>query len=299
MIARVRRGARTKTTDAAAAADTVLRLAVLLQSGIAPAAAWRHLAETGDRAAVAVVARVEAGDSVADAMRAQTGAWGDVAAAWEIAAAVGAPLADTLRGIAAGLRDAHEAADDVRIALAEPAASARLMLTLPLVGLLLGTALGFDTLPILFGTPFGLAALVGGVVLLLGARRWTRVLVQRVQPAPGVPGLVSDLTAIALSGGASVDRARALVAESGHGAEHPATESALALSRSAGIPAVELLRASAAAERQSTRVAGRLRASRLASHLLLPLGVCTLPAFLLLGVAPLMLSVIGTTVVPL
>ena len=54
-----------------------------------------------------------------------------------------------LRGLAAALRDAQEAADDVRVALAEPAGTARLMGWLPLVAVGLGAALGFDT----FGDP--------------------------------------------------------------------------------------------------------------------------------------------------
>jgi tight adherence protein B len=46
-------------------------------------------------------------------------------------------------------------------------------------------------------------------------------------------------------------------------------------------------------------VQGRLRAAQLSSRLLLPLGACTLPAFLLLGVAPLMLSVLTSTPLPI
>ena len=72
------------------------------------------------------------------------------------------------------------------------------------------------------------------------------------------------------------------------------TDAVLALSRTAGVPAVELLRASASLARHRARVDGRLRAARLSSRLLLPLGVCTLPAFLLLGVAPMLLSVMST-----
>jgi tight adherence protein B len=71
-------------------------------------------------------------------------------------------------------------------------------------------------------------------------------------------------------------------------------DAVLALSRTAGVPAVELLRASAAHARQRSRIEGRLRAARLSSRLLIPLGVCTLPAFLLLGVAPMLLSVMST-----
>ncbi len=44
---------------------------------------------------------------------------------------------------------------------------------------------------------------------------------------------------------------------------------------------------------------GRLRAAKLSTRLLIPLGVCTLPAFLLLGVAPMLLSVLASTPLPL
>jgi tight adherence protein B len=73
----------------------------------------------------------------------------------------------------------------------------------------------------------------------------------------------------------------------------------LDLSRSAGVPAVELLRASSTLARHRARVDGRLRAARLSTRLLLPLGVCTLPAFLLLGVAPMLLSVMTSVPLPL
>ncbi|MGC5171487.1 type II secretion system F family protein [Microbacterium sp. DT81.1] len=291
------RRARSKEPAPASVADSVLRLAVLLQAGIVPAGAWRHLGESGDPAALRVVAGIAAGETVPEAILAGGGAWKDVAAAWEVATTVGAPLAESLRGLAEALRDAHEAADDVRIALAEPAGSARLMLWLPLVGVALGSALGFETLRVLVGGPLGWACLVGGVGLLLLARRWTASLVRKAQPPAFIPGLHAELVAIALSGGVSVERARRLVTAAPGSSPGPGDhiEPILALSRAAGVPAVELLRASAASARHAARTEGRLRASRLASKLLLPLGVCTLPAFLLLGVAPMMLSVLTTT----
>lgn len=132
-------------TSAVDAATSVQTLAVLLQAGAVPAAAWRHLADTGDTHAQAVVARLDAGVPLLEAIEAEGGAWIDLAAAWEIATTVGAPLAEVLRIIAETVRDAASAADDVRIALAEPAGTARLLLWMPLAGLLLGFALGFDT----------------------------------------------------------------------------------------------------------------------------------------------------------
>ncbi|MDY0910761.1 type II secretion system F family protein [Microbacterium sp. CFBP9034] len=304
-------GARVRGPKASAsdATETVLRLAVLLQAGMSPARAWSHLAASGDTPAARVVASMDDGMPLADAI-VQAGAvqpsqrapgasdetaraWREVAAAWRVATTVGAPLAESLRGLATALRDAQEAADDVRVALAEPAGTARLMGWLPLVAVGLGAALGFDTFAVLLGQPLGLVCLAAGVALIVGAQRWTAALVRRARMEGGIAGLESELLAIALSGGVSVERAIALVRAAGVTAD-PATEGVLALSRSAGVPAVELLRATSAFARHRARIEGRLRAARLSSRLLLPLGVCTLPAFLFLGVAPMMLSVMST-----
>ena len=54
----------------------------------------------------------------------------------------------------------------------------------------------------------------------------------------------------------------------------------------------------AALASEMVEIAGRTAAARLSSRLLLPLGACTLPAFLFLGVAPLILSVLSTTPLP-
>ncbi len=97
-----------------------------------------------------------------------------------------------------------------------------------------------------------------------------------------------------MSGGVSLDRATVIVEQATEASMDAESKAVLALSRTAGAPAVELLRASAALARHRARVDGRLSASRLSSRLLLPLGVCILPAFLLLGVAPMLLGVIAT-----
>jgi tight adherence protein B len=289
-------------------ATSVQTLAVLLEAGAVPLVAWRHLAETGDQQAAAVIARVDDGVPLIPAIEAEGGAWVDLAAAWEVATTVGAPLAAVLRMIAETLRDAGAAADDVRIALAEPAGTARLLLWLPLAGLLLGLALGFDTVGVVVHDPIGAACVVAGLLLVLAARLWTNRLLRRARPAPGTPGMTAELVAVALSGGVSIDRALRLVADSAASrlGDERRIRTVLDLSLAAGVPAGELLRASAAQERHRARIDGRLRASRLSTRLLIPLGVCTLPAFLLLGVAPLLLSVaplllsvLGSTPLPL
>lgn len=282
------------------AVDSVLTLAVLLQAGAIPVVAWRHLAATGDPVAAAVLARTDQGVPLVAAIEAQGGMWRELAAAWEIATTVGAPLAETLRAIAEALRDAASAADDMRVALAEPAGTARLLLWMPLAGLLLGAALGFDALGVIVGNPLGTACVAAGLLLVVAARLWTGRLLRRARPEPGTPGLAAELVAVGLTGGAPIDRAVELASETGvvDPAGRGRVQQVLELSRAAGVPAVELLRATAAQDRHRARVRGRLRAARLSTRLLLPLGVCTLPAFLLLGVAPLLLSVLAATPLP-
>ncbi|MDZ8171892.1 type II secretion system F family protein [Microbacterium xanthum] len=298
--------------DLADPAATVLRLAVMLQAGVSPARSWQLLADSGDEAARRVIVDVAAGLDLVSAIAAREpvparprrrrgpvarrDGWRDVAAAWQVATTVGAPLAESLRGLSTALRDAEEAADDVRVALAEPTSTARLMAWLPVVGVVLAACFGFDTFSALTRSPVGAACLAAGILLTLAAHRWNAALVRRAGGDPRIPGMTAELLAVALSGGVSVARARDLVDRARPGPAQSRDETAddaLALSQRAGVPAVDMLRAAAALARHRARVDGRLRAARLSARLLIPLGVCTLPAFLLLGVAPMMLGVLG------
>ncbi|MET3466982.1 type II secretion system F family protein [Microbacterium sp. 1262] len=294
---RWRRSAAESDAAAADVAPVLHRLAVLLEAGIAPDRAWEHLAASGDSAPRRVHERRRAGRPLADAIAAEEGAWREVAEAWQVATTVGAPLARTLRGMAEALRDAEAARDDIRVALAEPAATARLVGWLPLVAVALALLLGFDVLATL-QHPVGAACLVVGALLMVGAHVWTRRLVARARPAGGVPGMSAELLAVALSSGVSIGRAEEVLA-SVDVSPADADRDVLDLSTSAGVPAVDLLRATAELERHRARIEGRMRAAQLTSRLLLPLGVCTLPAFLLIGVAPMLLSAMTSTSVTL
>lgn len=294
------------------------RSGVAVRSGSATAGVVRAAEEAAQR-----------GESVADALAREArplgdpiaGAWLGLAAAWDTATRSGAPLAACLREFADSFREIGQLQRDVRVALAGPVATARMVLALPIVGLLFGTVLGFNTLATLFLTLPGLGCLLGGAVLLAAAGRWNRRLVARAQARDPTPGLGLDLMAIAMSGGGSVDRARLLVAETldrfgstgavagdlmgrggrGTGPAHTGepvadpVDRVLALATRAGVPAAELLRSEAEQLRRDARSAGQQRAATLSVTLMLPLGFCVLPAFMLVGVAPLLLSVLSST----
>lgn len=244
--------------------------------------------------------------------------WRQVACSWRVAETSGAPMADCLHALVGALRAADEARRDVRVALSGPRATSQVVLALPLVGLLFSLGLGFDTGAVLVGTPVGWACLVVAVGLVTLARRWNASLVRRARPSPRVPGLRPELLAVALSGGAAWSSGLAVVDEAvtscgvdgavpgprgGAGAvddgadlaERRRCELVLELSRRAGAPAGLLLRSEARELRSEARAAAQTAASRLGVTLMLPLGVCILPAFLVIGVVPLVVSLVSST----
>ena len=72
-------------------------------------------------------------------------------------------------------------------------------------------------------------------------------------------------------------------------------DAVIAVAARAGAPVAELLRAEAARRRRTARADGTAKAAALGVRLMLPLGVCVLPAFVLLGVVPLIVSVVTGT----
>jgi tight adherence protein B len=292
--ARPRAPARRRRGDVGQVARVVQRLAVLLSAGVPPLAAWGYLREGEVPAAVAAsdLPVPEAILAAAHAIpAAELSAWRGLAAAWAVASDAGAPLAPTLRMFAGSLRSLADTQRDIAVALASPRATARMVLVLPLLGVLFGVVLGFDTVHTLFGTPIGWGCLVVGGILLGLAGLWNRRLLRAAQPSNLTPGLGFDLVAIAVSGGAAFARARAsvdLALDRCGLALHDdvGIEQILDLSRRAGVPAAELLRAEAEEARRGARAEAQSKAAALAVRLMLPLGICVLPAFMVLGVLP-------------
>jgi tight adherence protein B len=307
------------------------RLAVLLAAGVPPTAAWRYLdagsphpivrravaaAEEGESVAAAIA--WAAGAGAADAAGARSGgsgtssadaagdpvtadAWRGLAAAWFVATESGSPLAQSLRDLAASFRSLGQTQRDLAVALAGPAATARMVMALPVIGVLFGMGLGFNTLQTLFTTLPGLVCFGVGAALMVLGGHWNRRMIRAAGPRNATPGLSIDLMAIAMTGGSSVDRARSIVGQASvdygvDGGEEGVIDDVLALAQRAGVPAAELLRSEAEQQRRQARSDGERAAAALAVWLMAPLGVCVLPAFMLVGVAPLLIAIVSSTV---
>ena len=297
--------------DLSSIAALVQRLGVLLAAGTAPGTAWGYLAEGG--IAESVARSSATGTAIPDAILVASSMlaererriWGAVAAAWAVATDAGAPLAPTLLELSNSIRDLAQSEREIAVALASPTATARLVLVLPIVGLVFGSLLGFNTLGTLFTTPLGWICVLLGGGLLFASSRWTKRMVRSARPRQHTPGLELDLLAIAVGGGGALDRARASVSAAlatyggGELEAESSMDAVLDLSRRAGVPAAALLRSEATEFRRNARAEVAERAQALSVRLMIPLGLCVLPAFMLLSVVPLFVAVLGSSSVRL
>ncbi|NLT25248.1 MAG: hypothetical protein GXX90_01120 [Microbacteriaceae bacterium] len=303
-----------ETTEAERVAATVERLATLLAGGSAPASVWPRLAafvrdeappgrRRGRRLVEPFEARVaraaRQGEDAAEACRAHPHhSWRALGATWRLAERTGAPLGPALHDLASAFRDLGQSDREVSVALAGPAAAARIVTALPVIGVGLGVLLGFDTLGVLVGGPVGWLLLAIGGACFAAGWWWNRRLVAAASRRPATPGFGLDLVAMGLHGGGAADAVLRRAAESlrefdlePSGIDRAAP--ILALAADAGVPAAGLLRAEAALERRRARTDAARKAARLGVQLMLPLGACILPAFLALGVAPLLVAVLA------
>lgn len=104
----------------------------------------------------------------------------DLARAWQVGTATGAPMADLLDQVAKALRADQSVERTVASELAGPRATGRVMAVLPLCGIGLGYVLGGDPLGFLVGSPLGWACLVGGSILAACGVLWIEWLARQV-----------------------------------------------------------------------------------------------------------------------
>ncbi|QNO37110.1 type II secretion system F family protein [Protaetiibacter sp. SSC-01] len=282
-------------------ADAVHRLAVLLAAGLEPMAALRLLDDSPQlTAAAARGSPLDAPETIVSATGGSTDevrrGWRYLAVCWAVATETGAPLAGVLERAAETLRALADADRQVDLALAGPLATARIVALLPLAGVALALLIGADPVGVVVGTVPGAVSAALGAAALAAGIRWNRRLVAAARVTDPLAGLGHELLALAMSGGAAPDAAQRRVerAAARCGLDAPVADARATLdfAARAGVPAAALLRAEAARARRRALADVLRRAALLGSRLLAPLGVCFLPAFVLLGVVPLMIGIL-------
>jgi tight adherence protein B len=288
-------------------AGVAARLAVFMGAGLSPARAWYELVDSDDGSPEAdlireVNSRVAAGESLvealADVVAADDDAWRVLAAVHTVAHDTGAPLGDALWALAAALGERFDAERSVRATILAPVYTQRLLMGLPLLGLLVSAALGVNAVGFLTSSALGWASLVLATVLMAGAWWWSRAMIRDALPGPGFLSPALDLLAIATSGGASPEVARRRVEEAlkRHNLSPPDSttfDTLPVLSRRVGIPLRALAVAEASWSRARVKADATERAAALSVKILLPLGSLVLPAFVIVGVIPVVFALLS------
>lgn len=245
----------------------------------------------------------------------------------------GAPLATSLERAAEHAEERIDALLGRQSALAAPRATGRILSWLPLLGLGLGVLMGSDPVGVLTGSILGALTGMLGLGLAFAGRRWTAALVHRaevesaasngVEQTSNVPpvdtALVLELLAAQLRAGLAPLAALGTLAEalnsralhtvcqrlqmgSGWGSAWSGSAAgtfgelrdALAPAYTGGAPSTALLLSLADAHRLSERRAAERAAGKLSVALVVPLGLCSLPAFICLGIVPILISLLPT-----
>lgn len=289
------------------AAAAAVQVSAMLRGGVAAGRVWSVLGgQQSHTPEFAMITRLmQQGHSAADAIsKLNDEAWRVFAVAWHVATVSGAPLAEALDRLSVALREIERVAERRSVLLAGPRATIRLVAGLPLVALALGTLLGANPFA-LFLTPFGLGLGLLGLGLLALGVWWARQMTNTLEASVWVAGLEYELVWVALAGGCSTQQAMRSVVSctdsyrarwvrlsvlGPHGAVRVLLQQAAAI----GSPAASMLLAEATAQRSQAMTEIERAAERLAIRVLLPVGLCVLPSFIVLGVVPVLISVMGT-----
>ena len=169
---------RRAAADRAAISAAVAALADEHAAGAGLGPAFRSAAPAAGRYGPALVEAALLADVGAEPQRALNDEplLAPLAVACALSTQSGASMTALLAGVRAELITDRDTRAAVRAAVAGPRASALLLAGLPVLGLLMGAALGADPARVLLHTPAGAAALTAGVLLNLLGLVWTLLL---------------------------------------------------------------------------------------------------------------------------
>lgn len=316
-----------------AVVEALRRWAGLLGAGMGAAQAWDAVAAAqpacarpGPECCVHHEARRRAEEERWDLPSATSaepadGDWPLAVACLRAGRGAGAAPGAVARRLAEALEAAVDAARARRSAAAGPRATARLLAWLPLGGLGMAWLLGTSPADLL-ASPLGWIVLVLGGLFTAAGWAWTRVVMRRAVRDPGEadPAVVVDVMAALLAAGRSLPGALDDVARALPGAQelrvvttlllwgrpwdeawapvadrpawHTLGERLQPLHRT-GMAGAGTLVETAAALRQHARREDERAAEELAVRLVVPLGLCQLPAFVCWGVVPMAIALLG------
>ncbi len=243
--------------------------------------------------------------------------------ACRLSGTTGAPLAHILDAVADGLEDAEAVEEARRIASEGSRMSTRILLAMPLMGVIAAQALGAEPLKQFVSGGIGTVLAIVGLTCMVSAYFLSRYLMERARGKEEAidPALACDLARAVLESGAAIpsvieslgeatrdDQLARIGRELRLGVsweraweERAIDQLALALHSAwvDGIAPDDLLSRTARQIRARRLAEARTRAEALGVTLVVPLGSLLLPAFLALGLGPIIVHLMGDGIIGL
>ena len=219
----------------------------------------------------------------------------------EVSRATGSAIASEVDQVASIYLQRERAIERIAVAQAGPRSSARLVIWLPVITLILAQLSGLEVIPAFTKNHLLVLSIGLGAFLLVIAKLVSSKLIKRATPVSENLGFYLLGVALACSGGISLHKAQntaldkykeiygllpsqkelQLCAEALHTATHT------------GARVGELLRANAESLQRESATRAEVKIEKLNVKLLLPLGLAVLPAFILIAVIPLTFSMLS------
>ena len=258
------------------------------------------------------LARVRHPEAAAQALR-------GMLIATQVATQVGAPLAEILNRVADGIAATLETAAKRHTAQVGPKATARLLGVLPLAALGMAQFIGVDVIDMAFRGGINTWVFVVGLALMVVGNLWSAAMIRKATgiTTPGLdPTLAMDIIAACQQNGVSLTSTLQAVSVASEEPDLAVVARMLLLGADwdeawaqadakwidlasvlqpaweEGASPVPLLVRGASRTRAAEIHQALDAAERLGVRLMIPLGVCLLPAFFALGIVPVVVSTI-------
>jgi len=220
---------------------------------------------------------------------------------WALATRLGGSVSSAIETLGATFAAQEKHAREVELAFAGPKATAKLVSFLPLVGLLLAQLMGMNPFSVIFTTPVGFLSVALGAILLIVGRVWTKSILNRSSPSAVDPGFYFQAILVGLNAGLplpiSIGEATAeLRNQLGRDPteiEQEKIANLAQLTQASGASISELISSAATLARASQRHIEAIRIASLSVKLMIPLGLVSLPAFVLTTIAPISISLLS------
>jgi tight adherence protein B len=220
---------------------------------------------------------------------------------WSLAMSSGGAVSGAIQALGETFRETGRHKREIQLAFAGPKATARLVSWLPAAGIIGGQLMGMRPINAIFTNPIaGLSVAIGLAFLAVG-RIWTKSILSKAAPSENDPGLFFDSVRFGVTAGLPLSKAieTASSASQLHLSTPPdaAVLARLArmaeINRSSGASISDLLAAEALVRREQQRFAESTALAKLSVRLMIPLGVLTLPAFVLSTIVPVAISLLS------